>query len=307
MDKEYPHSTRRERRAFEQRAPHQRAIEWRNRGHTGGTTARSSDANAVGASTTKNPRATADAAADPSTSTSPSMNSGASATSPGSLSDTTSGGESPRRRADRDTSSSNAAEHNRARVGVSRRSRHRRTSILVIVMVAVLGVGAGAFAAFFSSESSTVSVGAGEVDVEWSTSVSSSLAVPISSILPGQTVERLVELRNTGSLAISDLQLVITAANADNSDGLQLAISDCSVPWSGSTSFTCGGVETVVSADRPVRAVVALPALGTRQAGGNDFLRMTFRLPASAPVSLQYSSTTVNFEILGNHGVGVHR
>jgi hypothetical protein len=316
VNKEFPHSAQRERRTFGQRAPYERALDWHVRGHTDdgvkaqqGAIAGEIHAERAplsdGAAPDDAGRDVADRDVDGRDTASeergapvhPDADAGEIS---GTISDGHGGG-------DHGSVPSLASDSHPGHVGISPRSRHRRTSILVIVMVAVLGIGAGAFAAFFDSASSTVSIGAGEVEVEWSTSVSSSLTVPIPSILPGQTVDRVVELRNTGSLAVSDLQVVITAATADNSDGLQLAISDCSVPWSGSTSFTCGGVETVVSADRPLRAIIALPSLGSHQAGGSDFLRMRFRLPASAPSGLQYSSTTVNFEVLGNHAVGGQR
>jgi spore coat-associated protein N len=353
VTREYPHSAQRERRAFTKRAPYERAIEWRNRGHTGagdvedvreGVGERQSvgesaaTAATEGASLNGNDDASGRdgsgerqapseriCTGEPDRSGEPDggeddgsteangtqerevTGPGANLVEPVVVVDAARRGKRGRRRIGRRATTSFAPEGRHGEVGISPRHRHRRAGILVIAAVSVLCMGAGAFAAFFDSASSTVSVGAGEVEVEWSTSVSASLAVPIPSILPGQSIERLVELRNTGSISISDLQLVIAAATADNSDGLQLMISDCSVPWSGTTSFTCGGVETVVSADRPVRAVIALPTLGAHSAGGSDFIRMSFRLPTSAPVGLQYSSTTVNFEILGNHDVGGQR
>jgi hypothetical protein len=188
-----------------------------------------------------------------------------------------------------------------------RDDRLRAVAIAAVVGTALFGVGAGAFAAFFDSETVSVTVGSGDVGVEWASSGSAALTVPVASILPAQSTERLVELHNTGSIPVSELQLVVAAANANNSDGLQLAISDCSVPWSGTTTFTCAGVETVVSADRPLRATIALPALSSTEPGGRDYLRLVFRLPSSAPSTLQGATTNVTFEILGNQRTGQNR
>jgi spore coat-associated protein N len=199
------------------------------------------------------------------------------------------------------------------RRAVPRRARHRARararvlSVGAIVAVLLLGAGAGAFAVFSDTSSVDVTVGSGDIDVEWVSSGGAALTVPVGSILPGQSVERVVELRNTGTLPVGELQLAIAVANSNTSDGLQLAISDCSVPWTGTTTFTCGGVEAVVSADRPLLAVLALPTLGTNQAGGSDNLRLTFRLPTSAPSALQGASTNVTFEVLGNQGPGGNR
>lgn len=187
------------------------------------------------------------------------------------------------------------------------RTAGRLASIAVIGTVAALGAGIGAFAAFTASSTSSAAIDSGDVEVAWVSSGSATLAVPIDALRPGQTVQRLVELRNAGSLSIDELQLVVSAANTDVSDGLQLAISDCSVPWGGTSAFTCGGVETVVSDDRPLRGVVALPALGTRQVGGNDYLRLTVRLPLTAPAALQNAATSVTLEVLGNRGPGRQR
>jgi spore coat-associated protein N len=192
--------------------------------------------------------------------------------------------------------------------GLAHIHRHSRImSVLVVVMIAVLGMGIGAFAMFYSSSSTTAAIGGGSVGAEWVSTGTASLAVPVDSILPGQSVHRHVELRNSGTLAITELQLMISADSTNNSDGLQLAISDCSVPWSGTTSLSCGGVETVVSAERPLSAVIPLHGLGTNEAGGSDYLRLAFRLPETAPTSLQSTSTTVYFEILANHGPGKQR
>lgn len=179
--------------------------------------------------------------------------------------------------------------------------------IAVIAAIAVLGAGIGAFAAFYASSTSSVAIDSGDVQVEWVSSGSASLTVPIGALRPGQSEQRVVQLRNAGSLSIDELQLVSSAASTNDSDGLQLAISNCSVPWSGTSTFTCGGVETVVSADRPLRGVIDLPALRTRQVGGNDYLRVTFRLPVTAPSALQGASTSVTLEVLGNRGPGRHR
>jgi spore coat-associated protein N len=186
--------------------------------------------------------------------------------------------------------------------------RHSRiVSLLAVLVIAVLGTGIGAFATFSSSSSTSASVGNGSVGVEWTSSGNTSLAVPVGPVLPGQSVHRHVELSNSGSVPVSELQLMISADETDNSDGLQLAIRDCSVPWSGTTSLTCGGIETVVSAERPLRAVIALQGLGSNEAGGGDFLRLVFRLPETAPASLQATSTTIYFEVLGNQRIGQQR
>lgn len=191
------------------------------------------------------------------------------------------------------------------------RSRRRATgrvlALAVIAAIALLGAGLGAFATFVDSETSSVSIRAGNVDVEWATSGSAALTVPVSSIRPGQSTQRLIDLRNTGTLSVDELQLVVTATIANNSDGLQLAISGCSVPWSGTGSFSCGGVETVVSADRPLRATIALSQVAARQPGGTDHLRLIFRLPTTAPSSLESTSTNVTFEVLANRGAGRQR
>jgi hypothetical protein len=188
-----------------------------------------------------------------------------------------------------------------------RRKQRRAAVIAAVVAIGLFGVSAGAYAVFFASETVPVTVGSGNVSVEWASSGGAALTVPVGSMYPGQSTERLVELRNTGTLAVSELQLVVAATHTNDSDGLQLAISDCSVPWAGSTTFTCGGVETVVSADRPVRATIALPTLDSTQSGGLDYLRLVFRIPDSAPATMQGATTNVTFEVLGNQRPGQNR
>jgi hypothetical protein len=191
--------------------------------------------------------------------------------------------------------------------GTPLRRHARPIAVVALVVLGAAGAGLGAFATFFASSTAPAAIGSGEVAVEWAPSGGAGIEFDIAPIYPGQSVERLVELRNTGSLPAADLQLTITAADSNESDGIQLMISDCSVPWSGTTTFSCAGVESVVSPDRPARAVIDLPALGADEAGGGDYLRVVFRVPASAPAALQAASATIGFEVLADTGGGRYR
>ncbi|WP_153038954.1 hypothetical protein [Rathayibacter tanaceti] len=105
-------------------------------------------------------------------------------------------------------------------------------------------------------------------------------------------------------MPMSALQLT-TTAGASASDGVQFALERCSQPWSADAA-TCGGTVSTVAADRPASARVDLPGSPALTVGATDHLRLTLRLPESAPSDAQGTSTTLTVTVLGVQGPGRH-
>ncbi|NQX12595.1 peptidase [Microbacteriaceae bacterium VKM Ac-2855] len=189
-----------------------------------------------------------------------------------------------------------ALEHGRRAAARPRRRMHARATIAVVAVL-VLGGAVGASAVLRSQGSATANVRAGAVTVDWNASGVNEFSVPVTGLRPGDTSARLIDLRNTGTIAVSQLQLGVTSTTvaASSSDGLQLAIDRCSVAWTSATA--CSGTLTTVSADRPASGTIALPASAAFAVGGTDHLRATFRLPESAPTGNQNISGTVTVTV----------
>lgn len=174
----------------------------------------------------------------------------------------------------------------------------------LLVLTACGGVFTGAYGYFTSSSTAAMSITVGgTIKLSWNdtASVDSNLALAVGPLIPSDTVQRVADLANTGSVGISQVQLAITGTGTgSSSDGIQLALDRCSVPWTvAGDAFTCSGALTSVSPDRPVQATLTLSDSPVRTAAGADHLRFTFRLPDSAPTDAQNSTGSVRVVATG--------
>lgn len=185
--------------------------------------------------------------------------------------------------------------------------------MIAAVLAAVgVAVGVGAYAQFTDAGRASGTVQAGSVDLDWAATPASSLALQIGPLVPGGTVQRLVDLRNIGSVSVAELQLATTGTEGipatDFSDGIQMRLERCSIPWEGSPgNTTCGGQVTEVIADRPVTGRNTINGASSTAIGGTDHLRFTFRLPESVPYSAADTTGTITFTVLGNQRPGQQR
>lgn len=185
---------------------------------------------------------------------------------------------------------------------------------LAVTAVAVGGTaavaGLGTFGAFTSTTDASAGVSTGTVALELGTpgTAANRLTVGASGLVPGDRLERAVQLKNSGTEALSDLTLTTTASassllDTDTTTGLRLVVDRCSVAWTESATppylYTCGGTTTSVVADRAaVGSAIDLdgPAL---VAGATDHLRVRLALPAAAGNPLQNKTSTLVFTFDG--------
>lgn len=169
----------------------------------------------------------------------------------------------------------------------------------------------GTFAQFTSSTSAAQSAGTGKVTVGLGASGTSAnrLSVAATDMAPGDTVQRSVDLANSGSIDLAGVSLTTVASpssflDTDAVNGLQLAIDRCSTAWTESAAapytYSCGGTVSSVLASRPViGADLALANLGSLASGATDHLRVTLTLPAAADNSFQGKSSTITYTFTG--------
>lgn len=189
----------------------------------------------------------------------------------------------------------------------------RTLASLTVVAAAASVAGLGTFATFTSSTSASHSVSAGSVSVALgAVGPANRLTVGATSVLPGDTLQRAVDLTNNGvagSDNLSSITLTTTASpssllDTDATNGLQMAIDKCSVAWTESASppytYTCGGTTTSVLASRAViGSNIALSGLASTTTGSTDRLRVTLTLPSSAPNTMQGLSSTITYTFVG--------
>jgi predicted ribosomally synthesized peptide with SipW-like signal peptide len=170
--------------------------------------------------------------------------------------------------------------------------------------------GLGTFATFTSSTSASHTVSSGTVTIALGATGASTnrLTVGAAAIAPGDTIQRSVDLINSGSLDLASVTLTTTATTSslldtDTTNGLQMVIDKCSVAWTESGppyTYICGGTTSSVLASRPViGSALALSNLSSLTSGTTDHLRVTLTLPSGAGSTLQNQTSTISYAFTG--------
>jgi len=193
----------------------------------------------------------------------------------------------------------------------------------LLASVAVLGAaasiaGLGTFATFTSSTSASHTVSSGTVTIALGATGASTnrLNIGASGLAPGDTIQRSVDLLNSGSLDLASVTLTTTAApssllDTDATNGLQMVIDKCSVAWTESGppyTYTCGGTTSSVLASRPVIGSALAPSnLSSLTSGATDHLRVTLTLPSGAGNTLQNQSSTISYAFTGTQRAATNK
>lgn len=199
----------------------------------------------------------------------------------------------------------------------------RAQKLLLSVAIAGAGAalaGAGTWATFTSSAQADQPVSSGTVTIALGApgTAANRLTVAATDVAPGDTIQRAVNLANTGSLALGSLTLTTEATTSslldtDATNGLQMAIERCSVPWTESGTapaytYTCSGTTTSVLATRAViGANLALANLTATAPATTDHLRVTLSLPSSAGNTFQGRSSTISYTFTATQRAGTSR
>lgn len=203
--------------------------------------------------------------------------------------------------------------------------RHARRGTRGKVLTTVSAVGAaaavaglGTFGTFTSTTSASTSVSSGTVAIALGASgPANRLAVAATGLVPGDTVQRAVDLSVTGDQDLSAVSLTTSATTSsvldtDATNGLQMVVDMCSVPWTESGTspaytYSCGGTQTTLVASRPVVASnVALSGVGLTS-GSTSHLRVTMTLPSTADNTFQGKSSVISFGFTGTQRAATSR
>lgn len=196
-----------------------------------------------------------------------------------------------------------------------RRTAARPTAHKLLATVAVLGAaasiaGLGTYATWTSttSENHTISSGTVTIALGATGAATNRLNVGASALAPGDTIQRSVDLTNSGSIDLAGVTLTTTASpssllDTDATNGLQMVVDKCSVAWTEAGppfTYTCSGSTSSVLASRAViGSNLSLSNLGVTAPGATDHLRVTLTLPSGAPNTLQNQSSTITYAFTG--------
>jgi len=190
-------------------------------------------------------------------------------------------------------------------------SRDRLALSIALILVAVALAGVGAFAAFTSSASVSQSITSGTVTIALGATgtADNRLNIAATGVVPGDTIQRAVNVSNTGNQDIASITLTTAASTSslldtDATDGLQMVIERCSVAWTEGGSapaytYTCSGTTSTVLASRAViGSGLSLSNLGLT-AGTTNHLRVTLTLPSTAGNTLQGLTSVIAYTFTG--------
>jgi predicted ribosomally synthesized peptide with SipW-like signal peptide len=195
---------------------------------------------------------------------------------------------------------------------------HKLIATIAIVGAAASIAGLGTYANFTSSTSQSHTISSGTVTIALGATGASTnrLNIGASGLAPGDTIQRSVDLTNSGSLDLASVTLTTTASpssllDTDATNGLQMVIDKCSVAWTEAGppyTYTCGGTTSTVLASRAViGSGLSLSNLGSTTAGATDHLRVTLTLPSGAGNTLQNQSSTISYAFTGTQRAATNK
>jgi predicted ribosomally synthesized peptide with SipW-like signal peptide len=195
-----------------------------------------------------------------------------------------------------------------------RSSGARRKLLLSLAAVGVSAsiAGLATYATFTSSVSQSQTITTGTVQIALGATGASTnrLNIGASNVAAGDTIQRSVDLINQGSLNLSSITLSTSATTSslldtDTTNGLQMVIDKCAVPWTeGGTApaytYTCSGSTSTVLASTPVvGSNMTLSNLSALTAGSTDHLRVTLTLPSPAGNTMQNLTSVIQYTFTG--------
>jgi hypothetical protein len=178
---------------------------------------------------------------------------------------------------------------------------------VALVTTAAAVVGVGTFAVFTNTASVSQATSSGTIALNPvnTNGANNRLSIGATNIAAGDTIQRAVDVKNTGNLALASVTLTTTALpssllDTDTTNGLQMLLDRCSVAWTESGAgppytYTCGATTTTVLASTPVIGTNRALSNLALTAGTDNFVRVTLTLPSAAPNTLQGQSSTISY------------
>lgn len=197
--------------------------------------------------------------------------------------------------------------------------RDRLVLSIALILIAVSLAGVGAFASFTSTASVSQSITSGTVTIALGSTgtANNRLDVAATGVVPGDTIQRAVNVSNTGNQDFASISLTTTATTSslldtDATDGLHMVIERCSVAWTESGSapaytYTCSGTTSTVVSSRAIIGAGVTFGNVLLTAGSTNNLRVTVTLPSTAGNSLQGLTSVISYAFTGTQRAATNK
>lgn len=199
------------------------------------------------------------------------------------------------------------------------------TRAKLLTTVSALGAtaavaGLGTFGTFTDTTTASTPVDSGIVDLNLgAVGANNRLTVAAVDIVPGDTMQRAFTLSSgTSTSDLASITLTTDATTSslldtDATNGLQLTIQKCAIPWveagvAPAYTYTCvPGATTVLASRAVIGSNLALSGLDALTAGSTDNLRATLTFPATADNTFQNLASTIRFTFTGTQRTATNK
>ena len=200
----------------------------------------------------------------------------------------------------------------------------RKTTQKVLLSITALAAaaglaGVGTYANFTGSTSASQQVSTGTMTIALGATGSSSnrLNINATAFAPTDTMQRTVDVNVSGSVGLSAMTLTTvdtvgtpTVLSTDATNGLQIAIDRCDVPWteagvSPAFTYTCSGTTSAVLASTSVVGAARPMNNMLLAASDSNHLRVTITLPTTAGDTFQNLAATISHTFTGTQRAGI--
>ncbi len=191
-------------------------------------------------------------------------------------------------------------------------TRNKLVGSVAVLGVAAAVAGLGTYSTFTDSTTPTnTAISTGVVSISlMDQGAVATMPFQGGTFLAGDSQSHPLDLVNDGDSGLVSVTMTSTATTSsaldtDTVDGLQLAVTSGSVPWTGSgSSWTCSGTTKNFYAG-PIVTSQVLSGAASVAAGATDHLLLTASLPSSASGStFQNVSSTLSFVFTGTQRSG---
>ena len=187
---------------------------------------------------------------------------------------------------------------------------------LGVIGAAAAVAGMGTFGTFTdSSTPANTTISSATLDIN-AAAVGESIPVTTAGFVPGDSLTRAVNLVNNGTAPLGSVSLNTTVASpsvltTDASNGLQLTVKSCSVPWTqggvaGAPTYSCSGTTQVLGSG-PAVSNINLGNAASLAAGGTDHLTFAVSLPTTADNTFQGKTAALSLTFVGTQRTGTAR
>lgn len=193
-------------------------------------------------------------------------------------------------------------------------TRNKLVASVALLSTAAGAAGLGSFGSFTSTVSASTQFSSGTVTITLGAAGTAGvgtsanrLSVNASGIVPGDTIQRAVNVINSGTQNFASIVLTTSAApssklDTDPTNGLQMTIQSCGTAWTENSAgagytYSCSGGATTVLASRAIiGTTLNLPSLTALTAGQTSYLVITETFPTGADNTFQNLSSTVTYK-----------